>query len=149
MISQTTIIMPGNSRISAARAGCQAWAGGGRDAIRATDADRQYFLKLALRWLKEEVADCRSVAKGGTTEALNIRVHLLKMHRELEPIRTPAMIREMPEENQKQAEEIWAGVEELYRKLNPPIVLPWAMKEPLKQSRFWVDLVRVSYSGVL
>jgi len=53
------------------------------------------------------------------------------MHPELDPVRNSALIREMPADDRKRAEAIWTGVEEVYRKLNPPVDLPWAKKEPM------------------
>jgi tetratricopeptide (TPR) repeat protein len=115
-----SVIPFGTCRFRAARAAAQAWAGSGRDAFRATDEERTRFRKLALRWVKEEVeAARRAFALKEDLIATNQSLHRLKMHRDLDPIRNPLLIAEMPEEERKLANEIWAGVDELLTKLNP------------------------------
>jgi hypothetical protein len=66
----------------------------------------------------------RSVSSGRDLYAANMALNRLKMQRDLEPIRNAVMIQEMPEEDRKLAKEIWADVDELYQKLNPPLGLP-------------------------
>jgi tetratricopeptide (TPR) repeat protein len=111
------------NRISAARAAAQAWLGGGIDAIQFKDADRDRFRNLALRWLKEEWEDCERLAKGSEAEQrlANARLLELRLHRELDPVRNPVMLKQMPEDDRKLAEDLWAGVEALDAKLNPPL----------------------------
>lgn len=123
--SWTYSLAMGTNRINAARAAAQVWAGGGRDAVRATDADRTRFRKLALRWLQEEVADCGRRAGGvSTRDDANRDLHIMKLHRELAPVRDPAYLREMPSDDRELALSIWGKVETLLTKLNPPLNLP-------------------------
>ena len=67
-----------------------------------------------------------SVTRGRNRVAVTTALHRLKMHRDLDPVRNPLLIQEMPEEDQNLANEIWAAVDELLAKLNPPAnaVLP-------------------------
>jgi len=126
------VLLPGTNRIKAARAAAQAMTGGGHESGQAKDAERERFRTLALRWLKEEVDDClQAIGRNGSLPDVNLRIHFLKMHPELDPVRNSALIREMPADDRKRAEAIWTGVEEVYRKLNPPVDLPWAKKEPM------------------
>ncbi len=123
--SKSYAMLLGTNRFRAARAATQVWVGNGRDVFRATDEERNRFRKLALNWVKEEVDDAqRAVANNTDLVPANKNLHRLVMHRDLDPLRNPLLIREMPEEDQKLAKETWARVDKLLAKLNPRLDIP-------------------------
>ncbi len=124
----------GTYRFHAIRAMAQASVGGGKDGFLTTDKDRAECRTDALRWLKDEITICKEYASrdpsSGTNQtigtqdtrtAANIRLHCLRLHVDLEPIRNKDIIAKMPEADRKMAEELWAEVEKLFDKLNPPL----------------------------
>lgn len=139
MASQPSqLLVVGSYRFHAMRAAAQASVGGGKDAFRTTDKDRAECRADALGWLKEEVAACKGYADrkpsglsfgkilwgGGNPTAANFNLHLLKSHADLEPIRNKTIVAAMPEAERKLAEELWAEVDKLYDRLNPPLDIP-------------------------
>ncbi len=139
---QSHSFLLGTNRINAARAGALTWSCGGSDAVVTTDSLRREALTRTIGWLKEELEDCQRIARredgdirtlidGGSAKVANYRLHIMLMHRDLEPLRNPKLIREMPEQDQKAAKSLWADVDELYKKLNPPLDIPGLDKKGL------------------
>ena len=129
----------GSARIQAARAAAIASIGGGRDAVRATEVDRAHFRSLAIGWLENELEyERQAFARSGSAigriqgmlaasplkDSANMSVHMMLMHKDLDPVRNPLTIQLMPEPDRKRAETLWEGVRALHRVLNPPIELP-------------------------
>ena len=132
----------GTHRFNAARAHAQVWAGC-KDGFQANDAERAESLSQSLRHLSEELAACRRMSSGSTTPSAaldkllwggspataNLYLLLMKWHKDLEPIRNPAIVCLMPEADRKLAQELWTSVDDLYGKLNPPLDIRGLYKE--------------------
>ena len=123
-------VMFGTGRISAARAASKASATFDSEFEEINDADRMHFRRLAFKWLEGELQSCRAVAsknglqgqmtalwEGSSKAHAGLRLSILLLHRDFEPIRNPAFINQMPKEDQERAIKLWNDVELLYEEM--------------------------------
>jgi tetratricopeptide (TPR) repeat protein len=105
-------------RLRAARAAALASAGQGEDCKRQPDAVRHWQRRRSLLWLRDELADqssrVRAAPKDKAQEAART-VRLLKELPDLDNVRSPAALGEMPAPERREWEQFWAEVDALLR----------------------------------
>ncbi|MEZ6143635.1 MAG: protein kinase [Zavarzinella sp.] len=126
------------TRVMAARSATLAWSGAGREAFRTKDADRERYLRFAIQCLQDELKEIRQQTKPATglldrmNQALSsrgksdysTRLGIIRLHRDLEPLRDERYLQQMPAEQADTLRKYWKDVDELYASIHPPLNIP-------------------------
>ena len=98
----------------AARAALVASAGEGLDGAEMNEGEKIQLRRLALEWLKKDLAVWEKTANNGNMGSFTIQRALAvrKLHPDLHAVRDPDALAALPDNERKAFEEYWARVEE-------------------------------------
>ncbi len=109
-------------REDAIRAAARAAAGEGVDAGQLDSKERSRWRKLALQWLREDLAGYKRLLEGRRRQDYRLvrqRLWAWQYDYELTSLRDPAALAPLPEDERRERRQFWAEVESLFKRLNP------------------------------
>jgi hypothetical protein len=124
-VKKYPVIAQANTFYGCYEAQCAAYAGTGADPSVTDPAGQARYRKLALEWLRVEMAEWRTKLRGrdATSGASGRRaLQLWTMDPHLAAVRDPAALAKLPEAERKEWEAFWAEVRRLL--VRPPVAPP-------------------------